>query len=89
MPPIKNLLQRSRSRLAYSVEALVASVAIGTVGFSLIEGWTVGDGLDMTLMTVTTVGYGPPQPLFSRMAKASSKESSKFKVQSSKDGPSS
>ena len=63
MPPIKNLLQRSRSRLAYSVEALLASVAIGTAGFSLIEGWSVGDSLYMTLMTVTTVGYGPPQPL--------------------------
>ena len=43
--------------------ALSASVALGTAGFSLVEGWSLADSLYMTLMTVTTVGYGPPHPL--------------------------
>ena len=63
MSPVSNLTHRSRSRLALTLLALFASVAFGTAGFSLIEGWSIGDSLYMTLMTVTTVGYGPPQPL--------------------------
>jgi voltage-gated potassium channel len=38
-------------------------VALGTAGFHLIEGWSLADSLYMTVMTVTTVGYGPPLPL--------------------------
>ena len=72
MSPVKNLSQRSRTRLAYSPVALAASIAFGTAGFHLIEGWSLGDSLYMTLMTVTTVGYGPPAQL-----------SVAFKVQSS------
>lgn len=63
MSPVTNLSQRSRKRMAYSLVALAASVAVGTAGFRLIEGWSIGDSLYMTVMTVTTVGYGPPQPL--------------------------
>ena len=63
MSPVTNLSQSTRTRLAYSLVALVASVALGTLGFRLVEGWSFADSLYMTLMTVTTVGYGPPQPL--------------------------
>jgi voltage-gated potassium channel len=63
MSPVTNLTRRTRSRLAYMLVALAASVALGTVGFCLVEGWSLGDSLYMTLMTVTTVGYGPPHPL--------------------------
>jgi voltage-gated potassium channel len=61
--PVMNLSHRSRTRLTYSLLALAAVVAFGTVGFCLIEGWSVADSLYMTMMTVTTVGYGPPLPL--------------------------
>src|ERR671912_2893820 len=64
MPPVTNhLTGRLRTRLASSLAALVGVVTLGTAGFMLIEGWSLGDGLYMTLMTVTTVGYGPPVPL--------------------------
>jgi voltage-gated potassium channel len=65
MPPVSNLPQRfrPRARLVYSLAALVGVVAFGTVGFELIEGWSFADSLYMTVMTVTTVGYGPPQPM--------------------------
>jgi voltage-gated potassium channel len=49
--------------LAYSLAALAGVVAFGTVGFTLVEGWSLLDSLYMTTMTVTTVGYGPPLPL--------------------------
>ena len=38
--------------------ALLASVIVGgTVGYVLIEGWSVWDAFYMTIITVTTVGY--------------------------------
>lgn len=38
-------------------------VTFGTVGYRLIEGWNWLDCLFMTAMTLTTVGYGSPEPL--------------------------
>ncbi|HEV3471268.1 MAG TPA: NAD-binding protein [Pyrinomonadaceae bacterium] len=65
MPPVIRLAQSlgSRRRLTYSLAALAGVVVLGTVGFSLIEGWSLADSLYMTVMTVTTVGYGPPAAL--------------------------
>ena len=65
MPPPAELSRRLRPRasLAYSLAALAGVVAFGTVGFTLVEGWSLLDSLYMTMMTVTTVGYGPPLPL--------------------------
>ena len=64
-PPAGELKHRlwPRKSLAYSLAALAGVVAFGTVGFTLIEGWSLLDSLYMTMMTVTTVGYGPPLPL--------------------------
>lgn len=37
--------------------------AAGTIGYVLIEGWSVWDAFYMTVITVTTVGYGEVHPL--------------------------
>jgi voltage-gated potassium channel len=64
-PPAVGLRKRlwPRPSLFYSLAALAGVAAFGTVGFTLIEGWSLADSLYMTVMTVTTVGYGPPLPL--------------------------
>lgn len=41
----------------------VLVVVGGTLGFYLIEGWSALDALYMTMITVTTVGYGEIHPL--------------------------
>jgi voltage-gated potassium channel len=50
-------------RFAIAAVLLVALIAGGTMGYSLIEGWTVRESVYMTLITVTTVGFGEVRPL--------------------------
>ncbi len=50
-------------RLISNVFKLGGLVAAGTLGFVLIEGWEPLDALFMTVMTITTVGFGEPHPL--------------------------
>ena len=38
-------------------------LAGGTAGYMLVEGWPFADALFMTVITVTTVGYGETHPL--------------------------
>ncbi len=38
-------------------------VAGGTLGYSMIEGWSLSDSLYMTFITMTTVGFGEVKPL--------------------------
>src|SRR5262245_66362622 len=38
-------------------------VIVGTAGYSLIEKWDPFDALYMTVITLTTVGYGEVHPL--------------------------
>jgi voltage-gated potassium channel len=43
---------------------LVAGItAVGTVGYMVIEGWSAWDAFYMTIISVTTVGYGYPRQL--------------------------
>ncbi len=43
--------------LRISVGLLVTIIAIGTLGYSIIEGWPAFDALYMTIITLSTVGF--------------------------------
>jgi voltage-gated potassium channel len=42
--------------------ALAAAMVFGTIGFHLVERWTLADSLYVTVQTLTTVGYGDIPP---------------------------
>lgn len=42
---------------------MAALIVSGTLGYRMIEGWNWLDSLFMTVMTLTTVDYGSPEPL--------------------------
>jgi voltage-gated potassium channel len=50
-------------RLIVGVCAFIAIVAIGVVGYAVIEGWSFLDSLYMTVITITTVGFAEVHPL--------------------------
>jgi voltage-gated potassium channel len=54
--------QGPRLRIRYALYALMAAVALGTLGFHLLEGWSLSDSFYVTIQTVTTVGYGDVTP---------------------------
>ena len=49
-------------QIRYAIFALAAAIVFGTVGFHLVEGWTLADSLYVTVQTLTTVGYGDLPP---------------------------
>jgi len=51
------------ARLRISLFLLFLIIASGTVGYSLIEGMTLFDSFYMTLITISTVGFGEITPL--------------------------
>src|SRR5713226_4487259 len=59
-----NIRNRPRTlfRIRYALAALVVAVLFGTIGFHLIEGWSLADSLYVTVQTLTTVGYGDIPP---------------------------
>lgn len=55
-------LSLSRFRIRYAILAVAIATALGTLGFHLIEGWSILDSLYGATQTVTTVGYGDVAP---------------------------
>src|SRR5262245_706571 len=49
-------------RIRTAMGALVVAIIFGTIGFHLIEGWTIPESLYVTVQTLTTVGYGDVPP---------------------------
>ena len=57
----RNLTPAGRLRIA--IAALLAVFALGTAGFMLIEHWSLIDAAYMTIITLSTIGYGEVHPL--------------------------
>ncbi|AGK62175.1 K+ transport systems, NAD-binding component [Archaeoglobus sulfaticallidus PM70-1] len=43
--------------IAITIILLLITIAIGTIGFTVIEGWSLFDSFYMTVITITTTGY--------------------------------
>ncbi|UCF70050.1 MAG: potassium channel protein [candidate division WOR-3 bacterium] len=52
-----------RRRAAIIVAGILLVIFAGTAGYMMIEGWSVSEALYMTVITVSTVGFGEVKPL--------------------------
>jgi len=62
LTPLPRFLLPSRARVRIVLLAVLGAMALGTVAFHLIEGWSILDSLYVTAQTVTTVGFGDIAP---------------------------
>jgi voltage-gated potassium channel len=53
----------SLRKLLWGLFAFIIIVAIGTIGYEVIEGWSFLDSAYMTITTITTVGFSEVHPL--------------------------
>lgn len=49
-----------KSKLQYSILALLGTITLGTIGFKVLTSWTWFTCFYFTLITVTTIGFGEP-----------------------------
>ena len=52
-----------RRRFTLLLALLLGATTFGTIGYVVIEGWSVFDALYMTVITLASVGYGETNPL--------------------------
>jgi voltage-gated potassium channel len=50
-------------RLLFLIILPALLIVTGTIGYGVLEGWSLFDALYMTVITLTTVGYGETHPL--------------------------
>ena len=50
-------------KMFLGVSLLAFWILLGTVGFTLLENWSFVDSLYMSIITISTVGFGEVQPL--------------------------
>jgi len=62
LTPLPRFLLPSRARIRIVLLAVLAAMALGTIVFHLVEGWSILDSLYVTAQTVTTVGFGDITP---------------------------
>ena len=62
LTPLPRLLLPSRARIRIVLMVVLGAVALGTLVFHLLEGWSILDSLYVTVQTVTTVGFGDITP---------------------------
>jgi len=53
---------RTLFRIRNAIIALAIAIVFGTVGFTLVEGWSLSESFYVTVQTLTTVGYGDVPP---------------------------
>ncbi len=56
-------MENFRRKLILSVGLIVLIISFGTLGYVFLEGWDLFDSLYMTIITLTTVGFGEVHPL--------------------------
>ena len=56
-------LKIPRNRVIWAILLSLSVVVFGTGGYYFLEGWSLTDSLYMTIITMTTVGYGETYPL--------------------------
>jgi len=59
---LPRFLLPSRARIRIVLLAVLSAIAVGTVVFHLVEGWSILDSLYVTVQTLTTVGFGDLTP---------------------------
>lgn len=63
MRPNNLKLRLLRSRFLYPLLLIGMTILVGTVGYYVLEEWSVIESLYMTIITMTTVGYGEVKAL--------------------------
>ena len=58
--PLRAMLREPETRIL--VLTALSVVTIGTIAYTLIEGWTLVDALYFCVVTLATVGYGDLHP---------------------------
>ncbi|NOQ71207.1 MAG: potassium channel protein [Crocinitomix sp.] len=51
------------AKVYYAIFLLAVVVLVGTVGFMIVQGWSILDSFYMTIITISTVGFNEVHPL--------------------------